>query len=59
MIRTESDQLFEDAVHLVILGINLILESALQIIEIEYINEPDFTVSWNQFTIFFDNISEL
>lgn len=56
--NAEGVTLFTNAVHIVLLGLNLVLESALQIIELENLEQIDTMVSWNDFLYFFDNIPD-
>ncbi|CAD8123367.1 unnamed protein product [Paramecium sonneborni] len=55
-IIRQNCELFVYAVHIVVYGLNLLLESVLQQIEIGYLNNPDEQISWNQFMYFFDNL---
>ncbi|CAK61850.1 unnamed protein product (macronuclear) [Paramecium tetraurelia] len=52
----QNCELFVYAVHVVVFGLNLLLESVLQQIEIGYLNNPDEQISWNQFMYFLDNL---
>lgn len=51
--------LFKNALHVVSLNLNLILESVLQYIDIDSLDEDDKMISWNQFMGYLYNFPDV